>query len=269
LSVTPSAHTAEVGPEKGALLIIGGGRMSREMVTRFIELAGGTNAHFIVIPTAEPENDFSGWNGDRFLRNAGATNITLLHTRSREEANREEFVAPIRKANAIWFGGGRQWRFVDSYLGTLAEKEFHKVLERGGVIGGSSAGATIQGSYLVRGAREGNHIMMAAGYEQGFGFLKNSAVDQHWLARKREKDLIPVIEKHQQLLGVGIDEDTAILVIKDQAEVIGRSKVAFYFRELKDTPYVMLEPGQKFDLKRRTIIQQTTEAASATSNQAP
>ena len=57
----------------------------------------------------------------------------------------------LRDANAVWFNGGRQWNIVDSYANTLTYREFHKVLERGGVIGGSSAGATIQGDYLVRG----------------------------------------------------------------------------------------------------------------------
>jgi len=64
------------------------------------------------------------------------------------------FVAPLQNANAVWFGGGRQWRLVDSYKNTKTEIMIGKVLERGGVVGGSSAGATIQGSYLARGDTE-------------------------------------------------------------------------------------------------------------------
>src|SRR4030095_4405381 len=102
------------------------------------------------------------------------------------------------------------------------------VLARGGVIAGSSAGATIQGSYMVRGAPEGNHIMMAKGHEEGFGFLKNSAIDQHVIARKREEDLLPVIAAHPALLGLGLDEGTAIVVQGDRARVVGASKLAVY-----------------------------------------
>ena len=76
-------------------------------------------------------------------------NVHMLHTHDPKVADTEEFAKILRDAKAVWFDGGRQWNFVDSYTNTLTLKEFHKVLERGGVIGGSSAGATIQGDYLV------------------------------------------------------------------------------------------------------------------------
>jgi hypothetical protein len=106
-----------------------------------------------------------------FARSFDFKNVTVLHPRDRTEADSEEFVAPLKKARAVLFNGGRQWRIVDAFAGTLTQREIEAVLERGGVIGGSSAGATIQGSYLVWGAREGNELMMAKGYEQGFGCL--------------------------------------------------------------------------------------------------
>ena len=80
--------------------------------------------------------------------------------------------------------GGRQWRLVDAYLDTEAEKIFHQVLDRGGVIGGSSAGATIQAGYLLRGSPLGNTEVMAEGYERGFGFLPGVAIDQHFSQRR-------------------------------------------------------------------------------------
>ena len=144
------------------------------------------------------------------------------------EADSDEFVAPLRAASGVWISGGRQWRLVDSYFNTRTLRELRALLDRGGVIGGTSAGATIQGSYLVRGAREGNQIMMAKGYEEGFGFLKNVAIDQHILARHRENDLVAVIEAHPELLGLGIDEATAIVVQGDRFEVIGKSVVGIY-----------------------------------------
>ena len=130
----------------------------------------------------------------------------------------------------MWFTGGRHWRIVDSYAGTLTYKEFHKVLERGGVIGGSSAGATIQGDYLVRGDTSGNPIVMTEepNHQKGFEFLRRSAIDQHIDARNRWDDLIPVIKKYPNLLGIGLSEDTAIIVKGDQFEVMGKSKVAIH-----------------------------------------
>ena len=123
------------------------------------------------------------------------------------------------------------------------------------MIGGSSAGATIQGSYLVRGAREGNTLMMAPGYERGLGFLRDSAIDQHVLTRHREKDLDPVIDKHPKLLGIGIDESTAIVVHRDQFEVIGKSKVLIHDARHQPQPdgsrYYLLSAGDRFDLKHR------------------
>src|SRR5207342_3073535 len=93
----------------------------------------------------------------------------------------------LREANAVWFNGGRQWNIVDSYANTLTYREFHKVLERGGVIGGSSAGATIQGDYLVRGAVSGSDVVMTPepNHERGFKFLRRAAIDQHINTRNR------------------------------------------------------------------------------------
>ena len=179
--------------------------------------------------------------------------MTLLHTRDRKRADSEEFVRPLREAQAVWFGGGRQWRLVDAYLDTRTQREIEAVLSRGGVIGGSSAGATIQGSYLVRGAPEGNHIMMAEGHEVGFGYLKNVAVDQHLITRHREKDLVPVVEAHPGLLGIGLDEPSAIVVKGDTIEVIGQSKVAIYDGQDHGGTVVFffLYVGDRYDLKAR------------------
>lgn len=165
-----NAAKPKVGPERGSLVVVGGGAMPPSIVNRFLELGGGKNAQFVFIPTAaEGENYDDEWLKRQFLAKAGVPHVTVLHTRDRNVADSEAFTAPIRKAGGVWFGGGRQWRLVDSYLNTRTHKELWRLLDRGGVIGGSSAGATIQGSYLVRGAREGNTIMMAPGYEQGTG----------------------------------------------------------------------------------------------------
>ena len=170
-----------VGPKAG-VLVVDGGAQNPESIRRFVALAGGSDSPFVLIPTASESDHVDVKTEEHaFVREFGVKNVTVLHTRDRAEADTEAFVAPLKTARGVWFGGGRQWRLVDAYMGTRTQRELEAVLARGGVIGGGSAGATIQGSYLVRGAREGNHIMMAKGYEEGFGYLRGVAIDQHLL----------------------------------------------------------------------------------------
>jgi len=168
-------------------------------------------------------------------------------------ADSEAFVAPIREAGGVWFTGGRQWRLADAYLDTRTERELWNLLERGGVIGGSSAGATIQGSYLARGDTETNTIMMGD-HEVGFGFLKETAIDQHLLRRNRHFDLLEIVEARPELLGIGIDENTAIVVEGDRFEVMGAGYVAIYDHgAMLDSGgrFYFLAPGDAFDLAAR------------------
>ena len=243
-------HTSsDIGPPRGALVIVGGGALGKEIVDRFIALAGGVDAPIVLIPTAEGSSQYDdAYLQKSFLIKAGCKRVTLLHTKDRAVADSAAFVEPLRKARGVWFVGGRQWRLVDSYLHTRTQREIVKLLRRGGVVGGTSAGATIQGSYLVRGAREGNELMMAPGYEEGMGLLRNAAIDQHLLTRKRERDMIPVIAKHPSLLGIGLDESTAIVVRRNGFEVIGKSKVAIYE---SGKEFYFLSAGDRFDLAKR------------------
>jgi cyanophycinase len=249
------ASTA-VGPTNGTLIIAGGGRLGPEILDRFVELAGGQAARIVIIPTAGEQDSFpDDWQGYQLFRTMGVQEVTILHTRDPRVADRADFVDPLHRATGVWIPGGRQWRLADAYLGTRTVRELFALLERGGVIGGTSAGASIQPSYMVRGAPEGNHIMMAQGHEEGFGFLREVAVDQHLLARNRQNDLLSVVDAHPRLLGIGIDEGTAILVRGDRAEVIGRSRVAFYnTADANGAAYYFLEAGDAFDLAgRRTL----------------
>jgi cyanophycinase len=254
-ALTAAAVLAQLttGPANGWLVIVGGGRIPAAIVERFVGLAGGPEAHCVLIPTAADDKELDLEKArERFVQQFGMRQVTVLHTRDRREADAEAFVAPLKQARAVWFGGGRQWRLVDCYLHTRTHRELEALLERGGVIGGTSAGASIQASYLVRGAREGNRIMMAKGYEEGLGFLRNGAVDQHLLRRKRQDDLVEVIAAHPELLGIGIDESTAVVAHGGQFEVVGESQVAIYDgREHGGRRYYFLSPGERFDLGRR------------------
>jgi cyanophycinase len=254
--VAPAAAQTRVGPANGALIVAGGGRLGPEIMGRFVALAGGEQARIVVIPTAGEQDDFpADWGGTELLRSAGARAVTVMHTRDRAVANSAAFVAPLREATGVWIPGGRQWRLADAYLDTRVLEELNALLARGGVIGGTSAGASIQASYMVRGAVEGNTIMMAPGHEEGFGFLRGTAVDQHLLARDRQDDMLEVIAAHPSLLGIGLDEGTAIVVQGDRAEVIGRSRAAFYnARDTGGARYYFLQPGGVFDLAERQVV---------------
>ena len=196
---------------------------------RFIDLAGGPQALIVVIPTAgggETYDQF--YRGLKAFRDQGATNLRVLHTKDRAVADSDEFVQPIREAGGVWFSGGRQWRLADSYLGTRTEDELWKLLDRGGVIGGSSAGATIQGSYLARGDTKTNTIMM-----------------------------IQLHESKPELLGIGLDEIPAIVVQGDGFEVIGASYVVIYDHQKmigEAGKFYFLAPGDRYDLAKREAV---------------
>jgi len=244
--------TPRVGPSAGHLVVAGGGALGPEIWERFVELAGGPEARIVVIPTAGTDDTFpEEWEGFAPLRAAGARSVTVLHTRNRQEADSRDFVRPLREATGVWIPGGRQWRLVDSYLNTRTHRELERVLSRGGVVGGTSAGASILASYLVRGAPESNTIVMAPGYEEGFAFLRNAAVDQHLTARGREYDLIEVVGRFPSLFGIGVDEGTAVVVRGDRGEVIGRSRVALYDGRGENPGPVFLSAGEAFDLAVR------------------
>lgn len=261
--VTASTPAVSSGPAKGALVIVGGGAIGDDIWAKFVELAGGKASRIVFVPTAAEDG---GWDGDKStesFRKQGAKEVVVLHTRDPKVADTDAFIAPLRTATGVWFGGGRQWRIADAYLGTKTQRAFEAVLERGGVIGGKSAGASIQGSFLVRGDTRGNERMIGD-HVQGFGYLKNVAIDQHLLRRNRQFDLIPVISEHPDLLGIGLDEGTAIIVEGDTFEVSGPSYVAIYdaqkWKASSDGPsslggcFSLLGKGQKFDLRTRKAI---------------
>jgi cyanophycinase len=264
-----SAQPVVKGPEHGALVIVGGGKVGPAILTRMFDLAGGRHAPIVVIPTAGGADDYpADWSGLKMFKDFGADAITLLHTRDRTVAGSESFVRPLTTAKIVWFVGGRQWRLVDSYAHTRTLREVERVLERGGVVAGSSAGASILSSYMVRGSREDNYIMMAPGYEEGFGLIKGVAIDQHMLTRNRQDDLEEVVAQHPDLLGIGLDESTAIIVRGQEFEVVGASKVAIHDGRLAESErqqrngkkYFFMAPGERYDLTKLERIGKRAQA---------
>ena len=271
LSSTLFAQVAS-GPARGNLVITGGGDLSKNMIDRFVALAGGPDANFVYVPTAAsslrlpsgfiydpPDSDTPAANtqafADELAKMFGVKHVTVLHSRNRKTANSEAFVAPLRKANGVWLSSGNSGRLADAYLDTLTQKEISAVLERGGVVGGNSAGAIIQGSYTVRG-RPDKPLLMAKGHERGFGFLRNVAINPHLTEAKREAELVNVLDTYPKLLGIGIDEKAALIVAGDRFEVIGAGRVAIYDNKKHGGNwYFWLKPGDRFDLRTRTVIQ--------------
>ena len=269
------AASETTGPENGTLVIVGGGDKNYRVFRHFIELAGGRDAKLVVVPTAsssDPDhNYYNHGTAEYALQTLGVSDITIVHTHNRALADTDAFAEPVRNATAVWFTGGRQWRIADAYLGTRTERAFHELLSRGGVIGGSSAGATIQGSFLARGDTGGNSEMLGD-HQHGLGFVKNVAIDQHVIPRGREFDLIEVLEdpdgkmlpgiNRAALLGIGIDEETGVVVRRNGFEVVGKPDgvvLVYNPRQWSTaTPdfnkYQPLWIGGRYDLSKREII---------------
>ena len=264
------------GPDRGTLLIAGGGgKQGAAIFRKFVELAGGNTARIVIVPTAmssDPNYDYQNPGVAKFARDRlKLKHVTVLHTHDRREADTREFVRPLKTANGVWFSGGRQWRFADSYLGTRTEKEFHRVLKRGGVIGGSSAGASIQADFLVRGDSRTNRIMIGD-HQRGLGFIENCAIDQHVIKRGRQMGLVKVLTDpdgkmlrrfdREDLLGIGIDEDTAIIVRKNTIEVFGKPDAAVLIYDPRKwtaqtadaKKYITLKLGARYDMKKRRVL---------------
>lgn len=255
-SEPPVPHVAN-----GTLIIVGGGGMPNGLMERLVELAGGKKAKLVYVPCSEADELNGPMRTVQAWKAMGVESATYIHTKDRVKANSDpEFLKPLEEATGIWFGGGRQWNFADSYYGTKAHELMKKVLERGGVIGGSSAGASVQGRYMCRANPVANFDIMAPGYERGLGFIGGVAIDQHFTQRGRQKDMTQLVGRYPQLLGIGLDEATAIVVTKSRADVVGRGKVHFYNRNEPVFPdrddFTAITDGQAYDLELRKVIDQ-------------
>jgi cyanophycinase len=264
---------ATVGPERGTLVLEGGGTrvvsgpLKRTAVMqKFVQLAGGSGARIVVIPTASPDEFVTPEGLEQIRVRAqeimGVDHVTVLHTRDRKQADQGEFVAPLRQATGVWITGGKDAYLIDAYVGTRVEIEIKALLARGGVVGGTSAGAAIQGSLAYEGKvvdspeSPGGKTLEANATRPGWGLLPNSVVEPHWSQRNRP-DLTPVVvsASRQGLLGIAIDEDTAAIVQGNRLEVFGDGHVAIFDGKVHgDKSYYYLSPGDRFDLHTRSSI---------------
>lgn len=208
-----SGQDAQPAPK----LFVGGGALPESLYKEFLKLTG-PDAKLIVIPTAS-SGDINVEKIQNKWHSRGFPNITVLHTNDREVASTTKFTEPLRTATAVWISGGSQIRIADAYIGTPVEKELYQLLQRGGVIGGSSAGAAIQSRVMIRGG--GEEPKIATGLE----LLPGAIIDQHFLKRNRLSRLIAAVRIHPELIGFGIDEGTAIVVCDNEYKIVGKSYV--------------------------------------------
>jgi len=252
----PEKPGAPVVP-KGTLVIVGGGGMTPEIAKAFIKAGGGEDGYFVALPISMPD-PIDARADEAFLRKLGAKHVAVIPYREQKDLEDPKTLDVLKKATGVWFGGGRQWNFMDAYEDTRLPALFNDVLARGGVIGGSSAGATIQGDYMLRGAPAGPSIMMCEGYERALGFLPGTAIDQHFSARNRFGDMTAFMKTYPQFLGIGLDEATAIVVWGSTAEILGKGKVYFYDRNKRtkegQPDYEAFPAGTRYDLKERRVI---------------
>jgi len=221
---------------KGYLMIIGGGDKPMDAMQAFVDHCQGKPV--VIITSASSDLDYGQFTAGQ-LRQCGAAQIALRHIVEPEVANSDSITALIDAAGGVFFTGGDQDRLMNRLGGTRTEEALRRLYyERGGIIGGTSAGAAVMsevmitGNELVNTDSTRNFFCIQKGNvetKRGFGFVKNAIIDQHFLMRKRHNRLIAVVLEHPELPGIGIDEEAAILVHPDgRFKVYGQDAVIVY-----------------------------------------
>jgi cyanophycinase len=206
----------------GTLLICGGGKLPDELRQRFYDRAGGQQSRIVVIPGIYVGDDEEL--SQAFLepwKRLGARSVQIVSAESPNVANTAAFVRAVASATGVWLGGGDQEWLSATYSGTQIEREIKGVLDRGGVVGGSSAGAAVMSPLMIAGGR-GNAVEAS-----GLGLLPDTVIDQHLLRRNRLNRLLGVVSAHPDLIGFGVDERTGLEVClrNNHLSVIGDSYV--------------------------------------------
>ena len=263
---------AAAEPVHGNLVLIGGGGRPREVMERFIALAGGPAAPIVVIPTASGEPDTGAVTVAAFREEYGCTDVRALEIHTRGDASAREAAEAIRTASGVYFTGGDQRRIMDAFGGTPAETALKEAYRAGAVVAGTSAGTACQSTLMITG--DGDFEVITADNVQlrpGLGLLGGVIVDQHFIRRRRENRLISVVLEHPELLGVGIDESTAVWVKPDRTfEVLGdgwvmvldASRATVTRRAVAGGAHLgvhglqvdILQAGERYDPQRRTVL---------------
>ena len=232
------APLLEGAPAKGHLFIVGGGNRTSELMSRFVELAGGRDrARIVVLPMASAEPADTGREQAQEIQALGVRDVSSLIF-TREQAENETDAARLDGATGVFFSGGDQSRLTEILNGTAALRKIKQLYQDGAVIGGTSAGAAVMSALMITGdellahdPKEGFTFIKRENVKlvEGFGFLRTAIVDQHFVTRKRHNRLISAVLEHPALIGIGIDEATAIVVNPNgMFHVVGDNSVIVY-----------------------------------------
>jgi cyanophycinase len=259
-------------------MIIGGAedKLRRPTIlTDFVALAGGPDARIVVIPTASSLGDEVVEVYDALFRRLGAGEVTACRPESREEAHDPDLVKPVDQATGVFLTGGNQLKLSAVICGTPVGDAVVRARERGAVVAGTSAGASIQSSHMVAfgpgGATPKQRMTQVAA---GLGLLGSTVIDQHFDQRNRYGRLLMIVSQSPQLLGIGVDEDTcATVTVEDAHEILrvsGRGAVTILdpaqlvtnaFEAKRSTPMLasgivlhVLPAGTAYDLSERTLL---------------
>ncbi|QQS31632.1 MAG: cyanophycinase [Acidobacteriota bacterium] len=239
------------------LLVIGGGKRPPDAMKKFVEWSGGERSNILVITWASevPEENFEGLKRD--LTAGGAANVIHAAMRPLDAERRAAFLDQISKATGVFFSGGDQNRIMD----VLADGELLKIIRerynKGVPFGGTSAGAAAMSDPMMTGDADlkildGKQV----GVRKGLGLIPNVIFDQHFLVRQRHNRLFGLIEVNPNYLGIGIDEDTAVL-IEDNRNLTVAGPTQVMFVDAKKVKHGMavyfLKAGERFDLAKRKL----------------
>lgn len=247
-----------VDASDGMLVIAGGGILPQSIKAQFWKLSDGPQARIVVIPGSQmdPEQlEIYEERWDEFETHS----VEALQAASRAQADDPEFSRCLESATGVWLGGGQQTWLTGLYRGTLVHERLKNVLKRGGVIGGTSAGAAVMSDIMIAGGRR------EPVESRGFGFLSDIVIDQHFLKRNRMRRLSKLLEKHVDTIGLGIDERTALVVqLKGRKlSVVGDSYVTAYLPGRPNRParFEFLSQGDQTDLVTLRSPDGTVESA--------
>lgn len=199
------------------LFIIGGAedRVGRAaLLRRFVRISGGRSSRIVVIPTASSIQDEVVAAYSEVFARFGVESIDVVNPSSRRDCQDPDAIAALDAATGIFMSGGSQLRLSQVFPGTPLGEALHRAHARGAVVAGTSAGASIMSEFMISMGDEGiTPVQRASQISAGLGLIKGVVVDQHFAQRSRYGRLLSVIASSPSLLGIGIDEDTAIEVV--------------------------------------------------------
>jgi cyanophycinase len=214
---------ADDGAPQGRLFIIGGGEdrcCGAGILQRFVELAGGERARITLVTTATGIPDEVHAEYEQVFRKLGVDNTSELRLRGRADADGDFAEAILRGSTGVFFSGGDQSR-IRALVGSRTNEVLSERLGDGLVVAGTSAGATALGRTMILGGEGAEVAAASVRTTPGLGLLAGVLIDMHFAERERLPRLLSAVALAPDHIGVGIDENTAILVEGDRFEVLG------------------------------------------------